>query len=454
MFNSFGGKIEEGETSEASAKRELLEETGIDLPLEYVTDSRVGSLFFTFQDSPIEMIVHVFRVHINIRSVSSETTTSTSTSATSSHYIVDEKAIRGCDEITPHWFDDWHQIPLDNMFADDSIWLTRLLSSEIELRMDGWFHFAAGGTDTNTILHYHLDCRSKTSESKTVLRDKKHQPITLEKRLFHALHASKINSPSLKEFNEAFAFLRAFRDEEPYDVVIDVCGGHGALAALFLITNKARAAVVIDPAKVGAVQRAWADFMQDKPMRYRHECLRTGLPTELYQALQYYPRENILVVACHACQHLSEEIVQISCEIGVNVAVMPCCQKDVSPGSNWKQTSKNLQIPVQYTMDILLAGKVMSWQVGRKAGVHYDVRLKVINSKLTAQNRLIICRALACDARKGREALIAQAHSKLGQAYKRAHKNLSRQKWSHIHWRDFVSGILVGTIAAVMVMKR
>ena len=33
MYNSFGGKMEAGETEEESARRELLEETGIDVPL-------------------------------------------------------------------------------------------------------------------------------------------------------------------------------------------------------------------------------------------------------------------------------------------------------------------------------------------------------------------------------------------------------------------------------------
>jgi len=59
------------------------------------------------------------------------------------------------------------EIPLHQMFADDSIWLTYYLSSLDARRdkrshaslpkMNGWFHFAPGGDGNNQILHYFLD---------------------------------------------------------------------------------------------------------------------------------------------------------------------------------------------------------------------------------------------------------------------------------------------------------
>ena len=105
-------------------------------------------------------------------------------------------------------------------------------------------------------------------------------------------------------------------------------------------------AIVIDPAKCtsgkNGVHKAWRKFWTNddshsasnhtratvKELRYRHECLRTGLRKELDWISQEAKGENVTVVACHACQHLTDETLHIASEYGVNVAVMPCCQKD------------------------------------------------------------------------------------------------------------------------------
>lgn len=254
--------------------------------------------------------------------------------------------------------------------------------------------------------------------------------FSMEQRLFHTLHDNQSNLLSIKEFKECYAFCNAIRTafkkkkgkSDTFDIVIDVCGGHGALAALFLICTPASLAIVIDPANVGGgrIQQAWgSEFMsKDKKLTYRRECLRTGLPDELEQALKMTSRNRILVVACHACQHLSEEILQIGCNYGVHVAVMPCCQKDRSPGSMWKAVSKNLSIPVAQVMDILQCGKIMA------LGSH-TVRLKCIDSKITPQNRIIVCRALSeneiSEIRHQEQNEVDKAHSKLELVYRKAH---------------------------------
>jgi ADP-ribose pyrophosphatase YjhB (NUDIX family) len=503
LYNSFGGKVEPGESIPESAQRELREETGIVLDLERMKNSHLGTLFFTFEDSATEMVVHLF--HVRIRTTSREGNGGSKgilegggSSPKSDHVAaqgsgnagcdgegsgcsssgvefpyVDPDSIRGCDEITLSWFET-RDIPLHNMFPDDSVWLTRLLSRVQQqdrvsshqisaLALDGWFHFAPGGAEVNTVLHHHLDLRPRSSheedrsskqqseleQGKRVTfgghssslscgRDARHQPLTLEKRLFHELHRSGVNSPRLKEYNEAYAFMNALRlsaKKIDVELVLDVAGGHGALGALLLITTPTvRRAVVVDPAVVGngAVERAWRPYWTStnpdspaKELRYRHECLRTGLPSELDHAIavENVDPAKILVVACHACQHLSDEILQTSLRYGVQVAVMPCCQRDPTQGCNWKAASKNLGLPIPVTMDLLLVGKAMSWGVGSEAGVAYDVRLKTINSRITPQNRIIFCRPYG----PGQGALglstKQRAHERLEQAYKKAHKN-------------------------------
>jgi hypothetical protein len=312
-------------------------------------------------------------------------------------------------------------------------------------------------------LHYYLDLRPliANGHNPTITNGEpqKTPRFTLEQRLFHELHDNKIHSPSIKEFNEAFAYLNAVRsvfgsskeNKNAFDYVIDVAGGHGALAALFLITTSAKHAMVIDPARVGVggVQRAWGKFWGEKELQFRHECLRTGLPAALDRALETTTADRILVVACHACQHLSDEVLQISCRHGVHAAVMPCCQKDLSPGSSWKSTSKNLGIPIEKTMDLLLAGKCMSWGTGDVAKVAYDVRMKLIDPAISPQNRVIVCRARKIGDERRQD--IAKAHHKLEVAYRMAHRQ-ALAAFPIFRGHDFSSGIAVGFLLALAVL--
>lgn len=90
---------------------------------------------------------------------------------------------------------------------------------------------------------------------------------------------------------------------------------------------------MIDPAVVKGkegIQKAWSPFWntkgsvgsRPKQLKYRHECLRTALGDELESILNGNDKPkstDILVVACHACQHLTDETMKIATEFGVNV---------------------------------------------------------------------------------------------------------------------------------------
>mmetsp|Transcript_15363 Transcript_15363/g.18693 ORF Transcript_15363/g.18693 Transcript_15363/m.18693 type:complete len:626 (+) Transcript_15363:349-2226(+) len=343
--------------------------------------------------------------------------------------------------------------------------------------------------------------RSRSSRTKSPTKSSK--SYTLEERLFHALHTSKINGPSIKEFKECWAFANVVQNyykKEKIDLVLDVAGGHGALGALLLILlSSSKNSVVIDPAVLttdgGGVQYAWSEFLnhkgkQDnssmddddddddddndnhddshddggkKKLVYRHECLRTGLRDELHQAINVkkISSKKILVVACHACQHLSDETLEIACNYGVHVAVMPCCQKDLSGGS-FKEFSKKMKMSVGTLMDVLAAGKVMSWTNGRNKGVKYQVKMKTIDEKITPQNRIILCKAKnRADVNKKEKETIRKAHEKLSKAYHRAHSNTSKQVG---HYYDKVNskvcvkslgvGLLTGIVASMVLSKR
>jgi hypothetical protein len=427
LYNTFGGKLDPGETDIECARRELKEETGIDIPIDVASSllHKVGTLLYTFEDNPTEMVMHLFRLNVDTQlpqvPVGGFMENIPANNNLKIHQV-DPTSIRGCDETIPQWFDKWFNVPLHNMFADDSIWLPRLLGTSTDISMNGRFHFQAGGQQVNTILHYFVE--------QCVLPDHGHTiTLSLEKRLFHQLHDNQIRSPSIKEFKECYAFcnvVRSLFDRNSFDVVIDVAGGHGALAALFLITTSARQAVVIDPAQVGkgSVQRAWSSFFQSKSLRYRHECLRSALPMELSEIIlnNRTPRDRVLVVACHACQHLSEETLDIACrQYGVHAAVMPCCQKDRTRGSSWKALSMQIGTPTSVIMDLLLAGRAMSWHT--PDNLTYDVRMKTINDQITPQNRIIVCRRSAASSATEKKASLDEAHAKLCKVYRRAHES-------------------------------
>ena len=110
-WNGFGGKVEAGETIETAALRELVEEAGI-----VSTDfKKRGVLHFEFEGKPEILEVHVFSVH-TFTGEPVET-----------------------EEMRPQWF-ALHEIPYDEMWADDRHWLPLLLAGK---NFKGTFYFRA-----------------------------------------------------------------------------------------------------------------------------------------------------------------------------------------------------------------------------------------------------------------------------------------------------------------------
>lgn len=101
-WNGFGGKVEEGETIEQGAHRELEEEVGIKaLALE-----KSGILDFSFENDPKILEVHIFKV----TDFSGEPIES--------------------EEMKPQWF-SFDSIPFEQMWPADKHWISYLLSNKL-----------------------------------------------------------------------------------------------------------------------------------------------------------------------------------------------------------------------------------------------------------------------------------------------------------------------------------
>lgn len=100
-WNGFGGKLNPGETIEAAAKREFLEEANIKVG----EIEKVGIIDFEFQGNPEILEVHVFRAND----------------------FTGEPA--ESEEMKPQWF-NVGEVPLDQMWPDDIYWLPTFLAGK------------------------------------------------------------------------------------------------------------------------------------------------------------------------------------------------------------------------------------------------------------------------------------------------------------------------------------
>lgn len=119
-WNGFGGKLEPGESIQAAAHREMLEESGVTI-LEM---EERGMLLFSFEDDTPELEVHVFAV---------------------TRFAGEP---RESEEMLPAWF-AVNTLPQDQMWADDIYWMPLFLAGK---KFRGTFHFK----DSETLLSHQV----------------------------------------------------------------------------------------------------------------------------------------------------------------------------------------------------------------------------------------------------------------------------------------------------------
>lgn len=100
-WNGFGGKVSDSETIEDAAKREIQEETGI----EVKNLDKVGIIDFEFKGNPEILEVHIFRTD---------------------NFIGEPKE---SEEMKPQWF-HINEIPFKEMWPDDIYWMPLFLNGK------------------------------------------------------------------------------------------------------------------------------------------------------------------------------------------------------------------------------------------------------------------------------------------------------------------------------------
>ncbi|CAK9088681.1 unnamed protein product [Durusdinium trenchii] len=228
---------------------------------------------------------------------------------------------------------------------------------------------------------------------------------SLRSKLWAAVMQSK--AIKVKELQESCAFYDCVRKDvrklRP-QLVVDVCGGHGALAMLCVAQGAAEGAVIIDqsaPPSHRHLREAWSPFLPG-PITYDERPLQEALPEALKSG------KRMFVLACHACQHLAWQIMEMCQSSRTPFAVCPCCPKD--HGGTIKAAAKSLGVDFRAAM--ILA------ELGRLSSQDWASALRTFDEKVSPHNRVILGWP---QAEIKQEGMIQKAEDKLRRAYERSH---------------------------------
>jgi hypothetical protein len=176
-----------------------------------------------------------------------------------------------------------------------------------------------------------------------------------------------------KEFYEAWEVARRARRRFRGGRVVDLACGHALVAQLMLILDDTSpVALAVDTKLPPSAFRVSQRLSNDWPRL-------AGRVTLHEAALETVTaREGDIIVSCHACGRLTDDVISKALEARAKLVVLPCCQStgkcDLGGLSGW--------VDAALAIDVTRAGRL------RAAG--YSVHTQTIPHEITPKNRLLL----------------------------------------------------------------
>ena len=120
-----------------------------------------------------------------------------------------------------------------------------------------------------------------------------------------------------------------------------------------------------------------------------------------------------MVVACHACSHLSDSAIDACIEARCDFAVMPCCHKDHLTANQMALVAKTLKVNVHEAVDVARLGGIVARG--------FDCRWRTIDAAITPENRILIGLSRGGGGLAVRAARVKRADGNLSQRYAKIH---------------------------------
>lgn len=213
---------------------------------------------------------------------------------------------------------------------------------------------------------------SPSSRNRLTLHDLNRFPSdTLFDRIGRAV--CKAASLPRKELYESWEVARRSRRFLRGGRVVDIGGGHGLLAhMMLLLDDSSPSALVVDPAVPASASGLSATLVDAWPRL-------TGRVDYLPQRLDEIALgPHDIVVSCHACGSLTDQVIRRAVAAQASLAVLPCCHDadscEAGAAAGW--------------MDVSLAIDVM--RAVRLEQQGYRVITQAIPEAITPKNRLLM----------------------------------------------------------------